>query len=114
MQPKCETCLLSVGFFTRARALTDVRLWVRWSQDVRDIWVTLMLETEDWDLVELCHARGLQWHPWAATTMINVGFDDKLDKLKWMHSKGCPMDGASASLPIAYRFSARAPMWRQT
>ena len=61
------------------------------------IWQSLMMESEeDWDMVELCHARGLQWHQWAATTLLNVGtFGNEADKLKWLHSVGCPMDGPS-------------------
>ena len=62
-----------------------------------------MIESEDWDLVELCHTRGLQWHPWAATTMLNSGaFDNKLEKLRVASADGfgagAPGDGPTSVL----------------
>ena len=82
------------------------------TQEVRDIWLTLMCEAGDWDLVELCYERGLPWHPWAATTMIGFGFNDKFNKLKWMHAAGCPMDGPCAPLCTTHLARARAQQVR--
>ena len=62
-------------------------------QDVKNIWEALIAGTGDWELVQLCYERGLPWHAWAATGVIG-SMSEPLEKLRWMHSVGCPFDGA--------------------
>ena len=82
------------------RAVRAAVTCVRRSQQLRSVWVQLMIESDDWELVELCHEGGLPWHPWAATALISESgcFGDDFAKLQWMHAAGCPMDGASCGL----------------
>ena len=65
------------------------------AEKLRFLWYGIMVEFGDWDLVQLCHERGLPFHEWAAVAAVDAWSDGLLvlARVQWLHSAGCPIGG---------------------